>query len=103
MSTPVFTHPSFRMQIEDSVDEYLEPGRLYSWDTDIPHRPVATEPSDRVRIHLVLGFSPWLDYVEEEEAWVLNDCYGRVHPFDMLHEGLIYPGARVANGSNGAG
>jgi len=97
VSVPVFTDPSFHIQIEDTVDEYLEPGMIYSFDTDVPHRPVATQQSDKVRIHLVLGFSPWLDYVEEEKAFVLNEFYGRLHPWDMLNEGLIYPNACVAN------
>jgi hypothetical protein len=97
VNLPVTTHPSFRTQIEDSVDAYLEAGRLYSWDTDLPHRPIATERIDKVRVHLVLGFSPWLDYVEEERGYALNEYYGKVHPFDMLNEGLIFPGARVAN------
>ncbi len=57
---------------------------------------VAARRTDKVRMHLVLGFSPWLDYLPEERAWVLNEYYGRLHPFDMLDEGLIYPNARVA-------
>src|SRR5438552_10305215 len=96
VNLPVITHPSFRTQIEDTVDAFLEPGRLYSWDTDLPHRPIATERINKVRIHLVLGFSPWLDYLEEEQAYVLNEYYGRLHPFDMLNEGLIFPGTRIA-------
>jgi len=97
VNLPVTTHPSFRTQIEDEVDAFLEPGRLYSWDTDLPHRPIATERIDKVRIHLILGFSPWLDYLEEQQAFVLNEYYGKLHPFDMLHEGLIFPDTRIAN------
>ena len=51
------------------------------------------------RIHLVLGFAPWFDYIAAEEAWIANEFFGRLHPFDMVAEGLLNPGIRAAASS----
>jgi hypothetical protein len=40
---------------------------------------------------VILGFNPWFDWVAEEQAWVSNEYYGKIHPLDMLTEGLILP------------
>jgi hypothetical protein len=39
----------------------------------------------------VLGFSPWFDYLEDEDAYVSNEFYGKVHPMDMLLGGHVHP------------
>ena len=70
---------------------YLSPGNLYSWDTNVPHRVFPTTVESKTRIHVVFGFCPWFDYNEEEDAFISNEFYGCVHPFDMLLEGHIHP------------
>jgi hypothetical protein len=46
------------------------------------------------RVHLVLGFSPWLSYNPRDEAWEPNEFYGRVHPFDIVRSGGLHPELR---------
>ena len=41
------------------------------------------------RINVILGVCPWFDFIEEEQAWVSNEYYGKIHPVEMFHEGLL--------------
>ena len=107
MNIPITTAPEFRFQyyprtidkpypgMEGLVDKHLEVGRVYSWDTNKPHRVYCTEHTQNQRTHIVLGFSPWFDYLPEEEAWEVNEFFGELHPFDMIHEGYIHPNAYI--------
>ncbi len=57
---------------------HLEKGKLYIWNTRIPHKVyskegIAKEPE---RIHLVLGLMPWIKYVENYSALTTNSYYG---------------------------
>jgi hypothetical protein len=77
-------------QILNKPSEHLYYGNVYSWDTNIAHRVYPTTEEDSTRVHLVLGFSPWFDYIEEEDCWVSNEFYGKMHPHDMLANGYIH-------------
>ena len=61
-----------------SIIKHLEKGKLYIWNTRIPHKVYSKvgfvqEPE---RIHLVLGMMPWLKYVENYSALMPNCYYG---------------------------
>ena len=74
------------LKIEDQ-EVCFEAGKAYTWDTHKPHRVygMSTQP----RINLVLGFSPWFDYVQEDDVWISNQYYGEVHPLEMVRTGLV--------------
>lgn len=91
INIPIKTDPSYLFQILKKDPVYLSPGNLYSWDTNVPHRVFPTTVESKTRIHVVFGFCPWFDYNEEEDAFISNEFYGCVHPFDMLLEGHIHP------------
>ena len=57
---------------------------------------MAAQKKDVSRISIVLGFAPWFDYLPEEDAWQANEYLGKLHPFDMLAEGLVHPDIRLA-------
>lgn len=92
---PITTFPEFVYEISDS-DKFegrvynLAVGNMYTWDTSKLHRMFNFRPSRNKRISLLLGVSPWFDYIQEEDAWVSNDFYGRKHPFDMFMDGDFY-------------
>lgn len=91
INIPIDTDPSFLFQLENQDPIYLELGKIYTWDTHRSHRVYATSKSPTKRIHLVLGFSPWFNYLESEDAFVVNEYFGKIHPFDILLEGLAHP------------
>lgn len=102
INIPVTSDPIFTLELADPnagsqivFAEQLKPGRAYVWDTYWPHRPMALEKKDVSRISIVLGFAPWFDYLPEEDAWQVNEYLGKLHPFDMLAEGLIHPDLRI--------
>jgi hypothetical protein len=106
INIPITTHPNYRLQIEHEQLEpnpdsahmtthHLESGQAYSFDTHKPHRAFSVGPCDVRRIHLVLGFSPWLSYDAAEDGWKPNKFYGRVHPLDMLCDGLVHPALKA--------
>jgi hypothetical protein len=107
INIPLFSHRSFRLQLEherDKPDErsptmsehYLAPGKAYTFDTNRPHRVYPKSPSKADRLHLVLGFSPWFRYDAKADAWEPNEHYGKTHPFDILRGGGLHPALRPA-------
>jgi hypothetical protein len=44
------------------MTKHLEVGKVYMWNTRIPHRVIVTRPCVTERIHLVLGFGTWVSY-----------------------------------------
>lgn len=69
-------------------------GRAYSWDTNIPHAPMAFKRSFETRANLVIGVSPWLRFLPQERAWEFNEHFGKRHPFDLLSENMVSPAFR---------
>lgn len=92
INIPIVTDETFMFQLEKQPSEHLHLGNAYSWDTNIAHRVFPTTQESKSRTHLVLGFSPWFDYIEDEDAYVSNEFYGKMHPMDMLIGGHVYPG-----------
>jgi hypothetical protein len=106
LNIPLYSHRSFRLQIEHELDRpdelshsmsqhYLAPGRAYTFDTHRPHRVYAAAACTVDRVHLVLGFSPWFRYDPASDAWAANEFYGRVHPFDIVRSGALHPALRA--------
>lgn len=89
INIPIETDETYFFQIFGQPKLHLQFGNIYSWDTNIPHRVFPSAISNKQRIHLVLGFSPWFDYDSNNRCWVSNDYYGNVHPFEMLFNGSI--------------
>ena len=90
INVPVTTDETFMFELEGCPPEHLKLGNMYSWDTNIPHRVYPTTAENKARIHLVFGFSPWFDYLPDEDAYVSNEFYGKMHPMDMLINGHIH-------------
>lgn len=90
INVPIDTDTSFLFQLENQMPIHLELGKMYTWDTNLPHRVYATSKSTKKRTHLVLGFSPWIDYIEKDDAFVINRHFGKTHPFDILLDGFAH-------------
>jgi hypothetical protein len=91
INIPIETDESFMFQIENKNSVHLEVGKIYTWNTNIAHRVYPTKKLEAKRIHIVLGFSPWLDYSAEEDAFVPNRFFGKVHPIEIITKGLMHP------------
>lgn len=91
INIPISTDETFKMQVENKDPRHLPVGNIYTWDTNLPHRAFPTSEEDRTRTHLVLGFSPWFDYDDEEDCYFSNEFYGEMHPLDMLVSGKVHP------------
>lgn len=97
INIPLQTDPSYVFQMEGEEPYHLEVGKAYTWDTNRPHRVFAIKSSDTLRIHLVLGFSPWFNYSSEEDVWFPNEFFGKIHPLDMVAEGYFSKHIRLAS------
>lgn len=89
INIPIKTDETFMFQILNKEPVHLSIGNIYSWDTNIAHRVFPTSSVQKSRTHLVLGFSPWFDYNQEEDLFESNEFYGEMHPIDMLIGGHI--------------
>lgn len=85
LNIPIRTNPNFYFQLDNCLPEHLPTGRAYWWDTQIPHR-VYHKQNSSIRIHLVLGFSPW--FMLKDSEWIPNEFFNRVHPLDIPYETL---------------
>jgi len=89
---PIQTSNAYGMEIKPHPPRILEKGYAYTWDTNIVHRQMQLDNSSQLdRIFVVLGFNPWFNWIPEEQAWVSNEFYGKVHPLDMMVDGLVLP------------
>lgn len=59
-------------------NKHLEIGKLYIWNTRISHRIRTTVKKKNMlpRIHMVLGFSPYFSYNEENDSFTKNHLHG---------------------------
>lgn len=60
-------------------NKHLETGKVYIWNTRIPHRVGIREKcfTEQPRIHLVLGLSPYFFYDEQRDSFVKNSYFGK--------------------------
>lgn len=91
INIPITTDEDCLFQIEGKDPVHLPYGNMYTWDTFIPHRVFANKIKSATRIHIVLGFSPWFNYNQEDDSWETNDFFGKKHPIDMLVDGDLCP------------
>lgn len=102
INIPVWTSPEYLLEIETVLDKpercsataqrhHLRHGFAWSWDTNMPHRVFATAMTVQSRGHLVVGLAPWFDYDKAQDAWMPNQYFGRMHPHDLIAEGLAHP------------
>lgn len=97
VNIPIISNEHYAIQIMDRASEFqvsidelsLIPGSAYAYDTELLHRPYCKKLNDVDRINMVCGVSPWFDYKKTENAWVSNEFYGELHPFDILAQGHI--------------
>lgn len=63
----------------EMLNKHLEVGKAYIWNTRIPHGVHLTKDINESfeRIHLVLGFSPWIDYNPEEDSFTKSKLWGK--------------------------
>jgi hypothetical protein len=92
---PIQTTDSYAMEIKPHKPKVLKKGYAYTWDTNIVHRQLQINNTDNThRIYVILGFNPWFNWLPEEQAWESNDFYGKMHPLDMMVNGLMLPNVK---------
>lgn len=58
------------------MSKHLEVGKVYMWNTRIPHRVTVTKPCITERIHLVLGFGTWVSYDPVNDTFSKSKLHG---------------------------
>jgi len=58
------------------MSKHLEVGKVYMWNTRIPHRVTVTKPCITERIHLVLGFGTWVSYDPVNDTFCKSKLHG---------------------------
>lgn len=79
----------FGLQYMDHQPIFTEPGGNVVVNTDIRHRAYIKDNSDFLRTNLIIGVTPWLNYDKQKDTWSLNEYFGKLHPYDMVKQGLI--------------
>jgi len=91
VNIPVITSPGHILKIKGQdefgntleLEKHLEVGKAYIWNTRIPHT-VYAPPNEQCqrRVHIVLGFLPYLKYNSQHTSLITNDLYGK--PMDEI-------------------
>lgn len=89
VNIPLQTDANYVFQMQGEEPYHLEIGKAYTWDTNKPHRVFARGRTTTMRIHLVLGFAPWFSFDAADDSWAPNKYFGKLHPFDMVAEGVL--------------
>ncbi len=97
VNIPIQTSSNYVIQIiseatgdELNITEFeLKKGFAYAYDTNKYHRPFCKQLDTIDRINMICGVSPWFDFDVEANAWISNEFYGEMHPFEMLAKGHI--------------
>lgn len=89
LNIPLRSNEHFFLEDQEKGRFDFAPGYGYSWNTEKMHRATWADGAVGDRSALVIGTNPWFDYVPEEDAYVTNEFFGEMHPFDMLAEGHI--------------
>ena len=58
------------------MTKHLKVGKVYIWNTRIPHRVTVTKPCATERIHLVLGFGTWVNYDPVNDTFSKSKLHG---------------------------
>ena len=61
------------------MEKHFEVGKAYIWNTKIPHEVTFMEKTSDMtpRIHMVIGFLPWLNYNKDMDCFWHSDNYGK--------------------------
>ena len=86
---PVVFDEDYFIEFKDTGTKlYFEPGYAYHWNTYKVHRFNFTYHNNiKNRTCIVLGWSPWLDF--DGESWTKNEYFNKIHPTDMVKQGLV--------------
>lgn len=79
----------FGLEYEGHEPIIWEPGGNFIVNTDVRHRAYIKESSEFLRTNLIIGVCPWLSYDTETDSWSVNEYFGKIHPYDMVREGLL--------------
>jgi len=101
INVPLRTDPNFVFETEGIPPYHVPVGRAFTWDTNRLHRVYCIGRTSTIRIHLVVGLAPWFRYLPDDDAWEPNEYFGRIHPFDMVGEGLLGPHLRLSSSVGG--
>jgi len=88
INIPLYLDQTAYIATEDE-QMLMHPGYMYHFDTGQPHAVIRKKGEISKRTNIILGVSPWFDYNEEDESWTQNEFYGKMHPVEMFHEGLL--------------
>ena len=86
---PVVFDQDYFIEFKDTGTKlYFEPGYAYHWNTYKVHRFNFNYHNNiKNRTCIVLGWSPWLDF--DGERWIQNEYFNKIHPTDMVKQGLV--------------
>lgn len=96
VNIPIQTSANYLIQIlsgsaqDAQISEFeLKRNFAYVYNTQKYHRPYCKQLDSLDRINMICGISPWFDYDLASKAWISNEYYGEMHPFDMFQKGHI--------------
>ncbi len=85
---PLIFNDDFYIEFDTGTKIYFEPGYAYHWDTLRKHKwSFDYHENIKNRTCVVLGISPWISY--SQGIWHENEYCNKIHPTDMIKQGMI--------------
>ena len=95
INIPLQTDENFLFQMEGEEPYHLEVGKAYTWDTNKPHRVFARGAHDDAYPPGARLFAVVRLRRRRATLGQPNSYFGKVHPFDMVAEGILSPHLRL--------
>lgn len=89
VNVSITNNGDYGLQYGDMEPIFTKPGDNLVVNTDVKHRSFIKQHNDFLRTNLVIGMTPWLNYDHSTDTWSTNEFFGKVHPYDIVKQGLL--------------
>lgn len=87
------TDGSFGLSYKNGATVMFDPGDAHMVCTAHHHSAYASRLTNFQRTNLIIDVIPWYRYDADADGWEPNEYFGRIHPYDMVAQGIISFGA----------
>ncbi|BBI61650.1 hypothetical protein HSBAA_29560 [Vreelandella sulfidaeris] len=83
------TNGKFGLSYQNGPVVMFEPGDAHMVCTARHHSAYASERCNFQRTNLIVDVIPWYDYDPILDGWKPNQYFGKIHPYDMVEQGIV--------------
>ena len=83
------TNGEFGLAYKDGTKVMFEPAQMHMVNSALHHSAYARSRCNFQRTNLVIDVLPWYRYDPIADGWEPNEYFGKIHPYDMVKQGIV--------------